>query len=1768
MIKKIGKRLLPILLAVIMLFSVLPMQAFAVTAGQPYIDNYYDFLTNLAYLEGFAYQYVNEMNPNADPLDLVIKYVRTGVDRYNSGSWGIMAGYEDKEFAEFIATLEAMYNEQIDSEGLDMDYFRITNLKNIKNLVLPNGEKADLGHVFGTLDIANHNKDSENHADVGGWAGDLVDLLELSDKMGVTGTVEEMTEKIAEDCLGIVPKDSGLPSFSDADLSGDLDAYYILQKLNSQKYAPDPSEGYFPLVAIISEYFTEDLTPEKRAEYFLKNRLGTTGTRDQIREVVYKEYTGNKVVSTLEGTRDFNSTGLDLMNLRKASCYAFADYLCELAGDYVEKGDNPYFTVFSSEITSLAPGVTQEIKYANSADEKQMIYYIATADVTRNDVDVFANYNENDPSKGWAMARVLDQANAAQEKYGNPESEHYIENYNVVASTNGAGYNMETGEPGGLLVMGGVEYHPINTNGFVGMLKDGTPVIGTTEEYNTIYKDKLRDGIAAFGATLVKDGKNVVTETTNYYNDRASRTAMGITKTGKVVLMVLDGRQGDYSNGGSMVEIAQIMLEAGCVHAVNLDGGGSTTYVAKQVGEDHLSVINSPSDGYARSVSTSLMIVSTAPSSTKFDHAVLETEYDYMTKNTSIQITPVGVSATGNTTDLPEATSWTVSDEKYATITEDGILTAKSNGSVEVYLMADGAVIGSKLITITDPDKVYFKKNKVDAIYESTVKIPVLAGFNNNPIAFNENDVEFELSNEKAGVIEGFNFKCAAKSEMRSVKVTVKLVNNTIANPAELTINLYDQGEATFDFEQATGGDRMLAWDRKVTNSTTTDNINYEIVDADKDMTTSYIFAMDMTAIPIPEVLSDLVYMLPGADVEGVNAWMFLCQLADRISTLTEVKATLNFDPRFDVDYSKIVIVNEYFTVKDMTFDEEKNQLVFTMKWNKQDKPIDVETANSLCIVSGIKLTPKADADWGSKNTISAVNTGEISYMVYMRASALYSFALKEENQQKYGIVPYVNPELESDKGGGFGSTYTQLNDTYNLLKTIKDGWTYEDGGYAYYVNGEKLTGVKEVDGFYYDFGENGISFDQAKYTGVFYDESAKVYRYAKLGEITTGWNLIDNEWYYFNPSTKAAAVGRTKMFGIYYTFEETGRLTSGVWANTLEGTRYYYGPGYHTSKWQEIDGGLYYFRNGYCLKGYQYISGYNAANIRVSKWYDLGDDGRSRGYIPDGFYEFDGKYYYVVEGTNQLGLQKIGDDYYFFLYTGEAVTDKKYYAFETHCDLPVGEYTFGADGKMLNGIVEKSDGYYYYTNGKTGKEYGLLNIDGDYYFVLMNGKLITSQTYYAWETRCDLPKGNYSFGPDGKLVNGIAKMADGYYYYVKGKTSEKYGLIKIGDDYYLALMNGKLITNQVYNAWVTNCDLPTGNYEFGADGKMLQGIVKKSDGYYYYQNGRAGRTYGLVKVGEDYYFALMNGKLITNQVYYAWETKCDLPKSNYEFGADGKMLQGIVEKSDGYYYYINGKAGRKYGLLEIDGDYYFALMNGKLITNQVYYAWETNCNLPKGSYEFGADGKMLQGIVEKSDGYYYYIDGRAGRKYGLLEIDGNYYFALMNGKLITNQVYYAWETNCDLPKSNYEFGADGKMLNGIVEKSDGYYYYTNGKTGKEYGLLKIDGYYYLVLMNGKIITNQVYNAWVTNCDLPRGNYEFGADGKMLNGIVEKSDGYYYYVNGKPGSVYGLFKLDGYYYFALMNGKLITNQKYNVWQGNGLLIETVYTFNEFGQIVG
>ena len=59
------------------------------------------------------------------------------------------------------------------------------------------------------------------------------------------------------------------------------------------------------------------------------------------------------------------------------------------------------------------------------------------------------------------------------------------------------------------------------------------------------------------------------------YSAHPDRTAVGVTEDGKIVLFICDGRIDD-SQGAYIKELGPIMKSIGCVHAMNLDGGGST----------------------------------------------------------------------------------------------------------------------------------------------------------------------------------------------------------------------------------------------------------------------------------------------------------------------------------------------------------------------------------------------------------------------------------------------------------------------------------------------------------------------------------------------------------------------------------------------------------------------------------------------------------------------------------------------------------------------------------------------------------------------------------------------------------------------------------------------------------------------------------------------------------------------------------------------------------------------------------------------------------------------------------------------------------------------------------------------------------------------------------------------------------------------------------------------------------------------------------------
>ena len=76
--------------------------------------------------------------------------------------------------------------------------------------------------------------------------------------------------------------------------------------------------------------------------------------------------------------------------------------------------------------------------------------------------------------------------------------------------------------------------------------------------------------------------------------DIQPRTAVGIGRNDRrLILVVVDGRQANYSQGATLFELAQILFDYGAYHAINLDGGGSSTLVVGgSLGKPR--VLNSP----------------------------------------------------------------------------------------------------------------------------------------------------------------------------------------------------------------------------------------------------------------------------------------------------------------------------------------------------------------------------------------------------------------------------------------------------------------------------------------------------------------------------------------------------------------------------------------------------------------------------------------------------------------------------------------------------------------------------------------------------------------------------------------------------------------------------------------------------------------------------------------------------------------------------------------------------------------------------------------------------------------------------------------------------------------------------------------------------------------------------------------------------------------------------------------------------------------------
>lgn len=152
-----------------------------------------------------------------------------------------------------------------------------------------------------------------------------------------------------------------------------------------------------------------------------------------------------------------------------------------------------------------------------------------------------------------------------------------VAKYGALGAINGGGFEDSGigGMPIGYLVSEGVvksanTYGNNASNIVMGFTEDDKLVVGRFHDAE-LPELHIRDALS-FNMALIIDGKKTDTGKRQTYS---ARTAIGQDADGRVLMLVVQGRQPD-SLGASFMDLQDIMLSYGAVNAGNLDGGNST----------------------------------------------------------------------------------------------------------------------------------------------------------------------------------------------------------------------------------------------------------------------------------------------------------------------------------------------------------------------------------------------------------------------------------------------------------------------------------------------------------------------------------------------------------------------------------------------------------------------------------------------------------------------------------------------------------------------------------------------------------------------------------------------------------------------------------------------------------------------------------------------------------------------------------------------------------------------------------------------------------------------------------------------------------------------------------------------------------------------------------------------------------------------------------------------------------------------------------------
>ena len=418
------------------------------------------------------------------------------------------------------------------------------------------------------------------------------------------------------------------------------------------------------------------------------------------------------------------------------------------------------YHVISKKSYSIAPDISESVIITNNdAGNSQTVANVMQVNPNEGRAKIVAGYGNRNPKElGWTLKTTTEQAHVYERETG----------LNVVGGVNASWFNINTGEPSGYLVMNGVVHHDNSSRAFLAAFDDGSVNVfreGTTlaqaEASQSEKQGKAVQIVEAVDAlvAMVWDGKVVASQSGNggYY----PRTSVGVKADGTVVLFQADGTMAPRSVGYTAEEEARMMVALGCVAAIQLDEGGSSTYLSQREGESDLTMRNTPAGGSERVVSGTILVVSTVAASGEFDHAAVTPDGEYYTPNSTVELTASAMDFSGAPAKaLPADAVFTVSDAAMGTVSEttvngsgaSAVFTSSSKtGDVTIDLISGGKTVGSTILHVQEPDALSFASSEVNLNYNDVSDLGFRATYQSEQVHLKDGDINWAISDPDAG---------------------------------------------------------------------------------------------------------------------------------------------------------------------------------------------------------------------------------------------------------------------------------------------------------------------------------------------------------------------------------------------------------------------------------------------------------------------------------------------------------------------------------------------------------------------------------------------------------------------------------------------------------------------------------------------------------------------------------------------------------------------------------------------------------------------------------------------------------------------------------------------------------------------------------------------------------------------------------------------------------------------------------------------------------